>query len=266
MTKSLYPELKLTTIVYFCPIVQTSSAFPVLWRNALGLSALLIAYYIPDRPSLAHRQGFDAFSPYLFLVLMYGWIIFHNTFLFSRLYLQGKTKTYLLWTLLLLAFSSINMHLVLMYLFHQANTLPHLLSFWVFTLAGLGVYVLFRYVHLIQPAQPALPKSDENSSPTFLHCSIDGLERQIPLRQIQYLESLENYAKIVTEQKTYIARLSLKDAEAKLPRPAFLRISRSHIVHTAFITRTTSDEVFIQHQSFKIGKVFKRYVVEHLDV
>ncbi|NOS93302.1 MAG: LytTR family transcriptional regulator [Cyclobacteriaceae bacterium] len=244
----------------------SSSAFPILLRNVLGLSALLLAYYIPDRPSLAHRHGFDVFSPYLFLVLMYGWIIFHNTFLFSRLYLQGKTKTYLLWTFLVMAVSSLNMHLVLVYLFHQTNTLTQLLSFWVFTLAGLGVYVLFRYVHLIQPSQPATSPTKETTPVTFLHCTIDGTERQIPLQQIQYIESLENYAKIVTAQKTYIARLSLKEAEAKLPRPTFLRISRSHIIHTAFVTRTTSDEVFIQQQSFKIGKVFKRYVDEYLNV
>ena len=256
----------MTTIVYFCITVQPSITFYVLLRNALGLSALLIAYYIPDRSSLAQRQGFDAFSPYLFLVLMYCWIVFHNTILFSRLYLQGKTKTYLLWTFALVAFSSINMHLVLVYLFNQTNTLPHLLSFWVFTLAGLGVYVLFRYVHLIQPSQPTQSHKDETKLVTFLHCSIDGLERQIPLQQIQYIESLENYVKIVTAQKTYIARWSLKDAEAKLPRPAFLRISRSHIVHKIFITKTTTDVVFIQQQSFKIGKVFKRYVDEYLNV
>jgi hypothetical protein len=245
--------------------VQISSTFSILLRNALGLLALLIAYYIPDRSSLAQRQGFDAFSPYLFLVLMYGWIVFHNTFLFSRLYLQGKTKTYLLWTFALVAFSSINMHLVLVYHFHQTNTLPHLLSFWVFTLAGLGVYVLFRYVHLIQPSKPTSSPTEETKSITFLNCTIDGIERQIPLQQIQYIESLENYVKIVTAQKTYIARLSLKEAEAKLPRPAFLRISRSHIVHKAFVSSTTADTVFIQQQPFKIGKVFKRYVDEYLN-
>ncbi len=196
---------------------------------------------------------------------MYGWIIFHNTFLFSRLYLQGKAKTYLFWTFLLLAFSSINMHLVLLYGFHVSNTLPHLLSFWVFTLAGLGVHVLFRYVHLLPSTQPA-PKAADSISATFLNCTIDGLDRQIPVQQIQYLESLENYVRIVTAQKTYIARMSLKEAEAKLPRPAFLRISRSHIIHTVFITRTTSDAVYIQQQCFKIGKVFKRYVGEHLGV
>jgi LytTr DNA-binding domain len=245
--------------------VQISSTFSVLLRNALGLSALLIAYYIPDRSALTQRHGFDAFSPYLFLVLMYGWIVFHNTILFSRMYLQGKTKTYILWTFFIISVSSLNMHLVLVYMFRQTNTLPQLLSFWVFTLAGLGVYVLFRYVHLIQPSQPAPSHKEETKHVTFLHCTIDGIERQIPLQQIQYIESLENYAKIVTAQKTYIARLSLKDAEAKLPRPAFLRISRSHIVHTVFITSTTSDAVFIQQQSFKIGKVFKRYVDAYLN-
>ncbi len=249
---------------YFCCIVVSSSVVSFLLRNAVGLLALLLAYYIPDRPSLGQRAGFAAFAPYLFLVLMYGWILFHNTVLFSRFYLQGKTRTYLLWTLSLLAFSSMNMHLVLVLGFDLKDTLPQLLSFWVFTLAGLGVYVLFRYVHLIQPDKPTPPATEQSPPSAFLRCVIDGTERLIPWQQIQYIESLENYVRIKTSDKTYIARLSLKEAEAKLPRPAFLRISRSHIVHSVFITRATADAVFIQQQSFKIGKVFKRYVLEHL--
>jgi DNA-binding LytR/AlgR family response regulator len=92
---------------------------------------------------------------------------------------------------------------------------------------------------------------------------VDGEEKQIPLDQILYVESLENYVKVNTAQKTHLVRLSMKEAEAKLPKP-FLRISRSHIVNTSRIEAVDQTNVKINGQFFKIGKVYKRYVEEQL--
>lgn len=238
----------------------------VLVRNGLALIGLLVAYYIPDRFSFLQREGFARFSPYLFLLLMFGWIIFHNRILFERLYLSGRKQAYLLWTIAGMTFSSLNMHLILAYGFHQTDTLPKILTFWVFTLTGLGVYVIFLYLQTVQygkPNEKILP--DSNSvQVTHFNCTVDSEEKHIPLDQILYVESLENYVKVNTEKKTHLIRLSMKEAEAKLPRPWFLRISRSHIVNTSLIEAIDQANVKINGQFFKIGKVYKRYVEEQL--
>jgi hypothetical protein len=251
--------------LYFCAIVRTSKTVNIVARNTIGLAALLMAYYIPDRMILETRLGFDKISPYLFLALMYGWIIFHNTFLFRRLYLSGKKHAYFLWTGLLLLISSLNMHFVLIYGFDHANTLPHILMFWIFTLTGLGIYVMYSYLPMIQNKEPINTELIRATlKDSFLSCMIEGTEKQIALIDIVYLESLENYAKVITAQKTHIVRLSLKEAESKLPKPAFLRISRSHIVNTSRIEVIDQTHININGQRFKIGKVYKRYVEEQL--
>jgi LytTr DNA-binding domain len=211
------------------------------------------------------REGFTRFSPYLFLLLMFGWIVFHNRFLFERLYLSGLKQAYFLWTIAGMIFSSLNMHFILVYGFHQTDTLPKILTFWVFTLTGLGVYVIFLYLRTVKYGKPNEKILTESNGvqTTHFNCTLDGEEKQIPLDQILYVESLENYVKVNTIQKTHLIRLPMKEAETKLPKP-FLRISRSHIVNTSRIEAVDQINIKINGQFFKIGKVYKRYVEEQL--
>jgi hypothetical protein len=239
-----------------------------LWRNVMGVAALLIAYLIPDRLSWSQRNGFDRFSPYLFLLLMYGWIVFHNRVLFEGMYLSNKKRAYFIWTALHMIFSSTIMHVVLVYGFDQTDTISKILTFWVFTITGLGIYVIFRFLHIIEGKKPVRRNVTDTNAISITHfsCIVDGSEKQIPLGDILYLESLENYVKVITSKKTHIVRLSLKDAELKLPKPLFLRISRSNIINTDFMISIDQDSITINGQSLKIGKVFKRYVEEQLSM
>jgi hypothetical protein len=250
----------------FAPMKFKAFWQQVLLRNSLALIALLVTYYIPDRFSFAQREGFARFSPYLFLLLMFGWIVFHNRILFERLYLSGRKQAYFLLTLTGMTFSSLNMHFILVYGFHQTDTLPKILTFWVFTLTGLGVYVIFLYLRTIQKGKAIENISKENNGvqATHFNCMVDGVEKQISLDQILYVESLENYVKVNTAQKTHLVRLSMKEAEIKLPKPWFLRISRSHIVNTSRIEAVDQSSMKINGQLLKIGKVYKRYAQEQL--
>ena len=65
--------------------------------------------------------------------------------LFGRFYLAGKKRLYFTWTILVMIFGSINMHLIIFYGFNQTDSLSRILTFWIFTVTGLGVYILFRY-------------------------------------------------------------------------------------------------------------------------
>jgi len=154
-----------------------------------------------------------------------------------------------------------NMHFILRYAFDISYTLPQIVAFWVYTITGLGVYVIFRYV--INRKTNDVPASV--TAITHFNCVVDGIKQQIPLEQILYIESLENYIKVITTAKTYLARLPMKDAEESLPKPAFIRISRSHIVNTAHIATMDGENISIRDQQLKVGKVYKRYVEDQLN-
>jgi hypothetical protein len=235
-------------------------------RNILGIVAVMLIYLIPDRVTMNQRTGFARFSPYLMLLLLYGWVTFHNRFLFEGLYLKNKKRAYFFWTALLMIISSVNMHFILLYGYGHTDTISKIINFWVFTITGLGVYFIFRYLNVIQDHKPNgknLAATDTSLS-NYLTCIVDGIEKQVPLDGILYLESMENYVKVITNDKKHIIRLSLKEAEAKLPKPLFLRISRSHIVNTRFIGHITQGSLKINDNTLKIGKVYKRYVEEYL--
>jgi hypothetical protein len=244
----------------------------VVVRNGLGLLALLAVHYVSDQYHLAQREGFDRFSPYLFLLLLYGWIVLHNRLLFERIYLRGQKKAYFAWLALALGLASFNMHYILRTGFGVTRTLPRIVSFWVYTVTGLGVYVIFRYLQTARtpageptvPAQPATTEPGPAQEPAFFQCVADGTPQAIPLDHILYLESLENYVKVITGPRTYLTRLTLKEAEARLPKPPFLRISRSHIVNQAHIRRTEPDAMQVGTATLRIGKIYKRYVEEQL--
>jgi hypothetical protein len=238
----------------------------IIIRNLVGFLALVAVHFIADVYSIPKRSGFNQISPYLFLLLMYGWIVFHNRILFERLFLRGRKLTYAGWTILAMTICSLNMYFILQQVFHVKYTLPQIVSFWIYTVTGLGIYVIFRYLQLLQKknVQAVSMPAPSSEQPSTFACTIDGARHQIPCESILYIESLENYIKVVTAKKSHLVRLALKDAEERVPKPGFIRISRSHILNTSHISRVESDVVTIAGQQFRIGKVYKRYVEEQL--
>src|ERR1700712_5286612 len=115
----------------------------IILRNILGLSALLLVHYVSDRYYFQTRIWFHQFSPYIFLIMLYGWIVFHNRVLFERLFLHGRKKAYVGWTLLLMTISTFNFAVILVYVYNTADVLPKIFSFWVYTFAGLGIFAMF---------------------------------------------------------------------------------------------------------------------------
>lgn len=237
-----------------------------LFPYLAGLLALLAVHLVADYYHIQQRAGFNKISPYLFLLLLYGWIVFHNLILFDGLYLKGKKRSYFIWTSLAMLVSSLNMFFILYYGFNLSNPLPQILNFWIYTLLGLGVYMTHRYLKDFRESSSNIPSSIGKDQPeaTYFTFTSDSQQHSIPFEKILYLESLQNYVRIHTLQKIYLVRLSMKEAEQRLPSPLFIRISRSHILNTSHIHTREQDAIRVGVQNFKIGKVYKKYVEDQL--
>ncbi len=233
-------------------------------RNLLGLLALLAVHFLADMYAMDQRVGFSKLSPYVYLLMLYGWLVFHNRILFERLFLQGRKAAYFGCLILLMALGSFNMSFILQTQFAIGRPLPHLVNFWVYTVTGLGVYVTYRYIRMQgqKERQPVEETKAVTEMTDNFSCTVDGVRQVIAHTDIRYLESLENYVKIFTKSKTYITRMTLKEAEDRLPKRLFVRISRSSIVNTAHVDTIESDTLRIGTKELRIGKVYKRYVAE----
>lgn len=234
-------------------------------RNGVALAGLLLAIYLPDVYAIQERSGWAKWTPYLFLLLLYCWIVFHNRILFERLFEQGKRREYAGWLLLSLVIGTLNMTLILRYGFNIHWPIPILVKFYLFTITGLSVYVTYR--QLMRPNGRLATPAPTGTPPTLLSFTIltDDGKRELDPITIVYIESLENYVRVVTTTTTFVTRLTMKQAEEQLATNAcFLRISRSHLVNARFITHYQGDELTLGKQTMRVGRTYKQHVAGRL--
>lgn len=121
-----------------------------------------------------------------------------------------------------------------------------------------------RFVVAMEKARKWSFIPGSESEKEFIKLKIDGRVSTIPAIDICYIESLGNYIKIHTGNKTIVVLLTMNEIEKKLPQSTFVRIHKSYIVNAAMIIKVAEDHVQILTVSLPIGKTYKRYFVEYL--
>jgi DNA-binding LytR/AlgR family response regulator len=88
---------------------------------------------------------------------------------------------------------------------------------------------------------------------------------KIPLADILYIEGLADYLKIyITNRKTIVARMPMKDMMEKLPSADFIRVHRSYILPFRKIESVRGATIVMGDKEFPIGRTyteefFRRY-------
>lgn len=88
---------------------------------------------------------------------------------------------------------------------------------------------------------------------------------KIILSEILYLESLKDYIKIYTPQKTFITLMALKTMAEKLPQDKFIRVHRSYIIAFSKIDSIQRNRIIIGENWIPIGDQFKETFFNSLD-
>jgi DNA-binding LytR/AlgR family response regulator len=88
---------------------------------------------------------------------------------------------------------------------------------------------------------------------------------KIYFKDILYIESLKEYVRIFTPDKTITTKFQLGQIEEQLPKADFLRIHRSFIVSRAKIEAYNSTEVDVAGKPLPIGRSYKELVCNFLD-
>jgi DNA-binding LytR/AlgR family response regulator len=86
---------------------------------------------------------------------------------------------------------------------------------------------------------------------------VDRKTLQIALDDILYIESIRDYIKVVTREKTIVSKQSISSLEETLPREAFIRIHRSYIVSLSKIESYTSELIGIGRQELPISRMYR---------
>lgn len=76
---------------------------------------------------------------------------------------------------------------------------------------------------------------------------------RVRLDDILYLQSTGNYMQFVMREEKVLSRLTMSEAEALLPPPAFVRIHRSYLVASGKVERIERDTVWVAGRELPIG-------------
>jgi DNA-binding LytR/AlgR family response regulator len=103
-------------------------------------------------------------------------------------------------------------------------------------------------------------KAPERHLPDTIDLKINGQMVSISFAKIKYFQSLGNYIKVITLEKTLFTQVTTKEIEDALPVELFIRIHKSFIVNKSKITKMYEDEILLDDIKLPIGKTFKKYV------
>jgi DNA-binding LytR/AlgR family response regulator len=91
----------------------------------------------------------------------------------------------------------------------------------------------------------------------FIFLNIQKKKVKILFSEILYIESQQEYIKIVTTKKEFVSKMSTHEIEALLPATLFMRIHRSYIVSLSKIESYTAEIVEVNGVSIPIGRGYK---------
>jgi two-component system, LytTR family, response regulator len=90
----------------------------------------------------------------------------------------------------------------------------------------------------------------------FIRCN--GKYVRLALHEILYLESKKNYVQVVTEQKSFLALITLRQLEQELPAEMFCRVHRSFIVAVNHVVAFDNDTVQVLQKQIPISEQYRQ--------
>ena len=118
-----------------------------------------------------------------------------------------------------------------------------------------------RFLEAVQKVStPEIIKNDND----FMFVRADRKMVKIDFNSILYIESLSDYVKIFTTEKTIVIRETISSLQEKLPAKKFIRIHRSFIISFKKIDSYTNEFIEINQKALPISRSYKESVLQKL--
>lgn len=100
---------------------------------------------------------------------------------------------------------------------------------------------------------------------SYLFFNVNKKKIKVYLDEILHIESLREYIRITTKEKTVLAKFQLGQIEELLTKNNFIRVHRSFIVSKNKIEAFTSTGIEINNKEIPIGRSYKETVLRILE-
>jgi DNA-binding LytR/AlgR family response regulator len=116
-----------------------------------------------------------------------------------------------------------------------------------------------------QTSHDTKPVITEPESDSFIYVKSEKKNVRVLLKDILFIESIKDYIKIHTADKTIITQVSISAIEQRLP-DNFLRIHRSFIIARDKVTAFTQHDLEIGKYQIPIGRNYKMVVSKNFNL
>ena len=126
----------------------------------------------------------------------------------------------------------------------------------------------FTFERFKQATDKARDYFSSNSSQKTQHIFVraDYSLQKIMLDDIIYIEALDDYLKIyINQQKTIVARMTMKAMLEKLPSSDFMRVHRSFIVPIKKVENLRNKTLQLGDKKIPVGNSFEDEVLKHFN-
>lgn len=113
--------------------------------------------------------------------------------------------------------------------------------------------------------QSSDPPSGEEVNNQFVFVKAYRKNIKIFLNDIIYIESIKDYVKVITNEKSYLSYLKIGYLEERLPSDKFIRIHKSFIVNIEQIKSYTPIEIEMPGNTIPIGRHYKQKIIATLE-
>ncbi|MBB6331005.1 DNA-binding LytR/AlgR family response regulator [Chryseobacterium sediminis] len=98
-----------------------------------------------------------------------------------------------------------------------------------------------------------------NHKEDFILVKTEGMHRKLMLSEIVYFESQGNDIKVVLlTNESFISKSKITDLEQTLSGKGFIRIHRSFIINSVFMTAFSNNEIIVNHHKIPVGRSYKQ--------
>lgn len=106
--------------------------------------------------------------------------------------------------------------------------------------------------------------STQSAREDFFFVKCDSRFEKIHFRDVQFVEGMENYVVIHTQNQKYVTLLRMKALEETLPAADFIRIHKSYIASVKSISAIDGNDVLVGGKRLPISRERKTEILERL--
>ncbi|HEU4788358.1 MAG TPA: LytTR family DNA-binding domain-containing protein [Flavobacterium sp.] len=119
-------------------------------------------------------------------------------------------------------------------------------------------FSFLRFEQAVEKAYSQWKLQNQNPEQQYLFVRADYSLNKILLSDILFIEGLDDYLKIhILNQKTIVARMTMKALLQKLPETEFIRVHRSFIVSISKIEKVRNKIIYINNEEIPVSASYE---------